>query len=98
VNARRTRSGAFGVSQDVALDFQLPVFAPEPAQFLALLGRERAGPFAAIGLGLEDPVPDGLLGRLELGRQLFRGAARACQGNDLLTLGRRVGDRTTGHR
>ncbi len=82
--------------QNVALDFQLPVFAAQPAQLLALGGRGRSRAFAAIRLRLEEPVANGLFGRFELGGQFLLGSSRTSQGDDMLTIGLRVRYRTTG--
>jgi hypothetical protein len=74
------------------------VRSPEPAELLALVGREaiRALPRVAIGLG--QPVADGLGGRLELLRERFRRAALAHHLDDPLPELRRVRRSALRHR
>ena len=84
-------------SQEVALDLQRAVLATEALQLHPLLGGQRLGALATIRPVLKRPVANGLLRRLELFRQLFRPASSTNEGDDLLTIGRRIGSRTTEH-
>src|ERR1700745_2717696 len=77
---------------------QLPVLTPQTRQFLAL-GAARAVLSAAfIAIGLTNPVPDRLGGRLELTRQLLRGSPTSDQINHLWPEFRRIGSVTLRHR
>src|SRR5215467_10717794 len=87
-----------GFFQDVALLAQRLDLAPEAAQLLALLGGQTVLAAAVVAIGLRDPVADRLGRRLELLRQLFRGAAGSHQLNEPPLELRRVGRMGLGHR
>src|SRR3954469_6665329 len=84
--------------QDVALLAQLPVLTPQTRQFLALSAGRAVLSAAFIAIGLTNPVPDRLGGRLELTRQLLRGSPTSDQINHLSPEFRRIGSVTLRHR
>ena len=91
--------------EDVALQAQLLVLAPEAHEFVALGGRQDivsggrlrlAATFPSIGLG--NPISDGLAGRLELASKVGGITTGANQVDDLLPELRRVSWTGFGHR
>src|SRR5690348_922107 len=77
---------------------QLPVLTPQTRQFLALSAARAVLSAAFIAIGLTNPVPDRLGGRLELTRQLLRGSPTSDQINHLSPEFRRIGSVTLRHR
>lgn len=91
--------------ENVALQAQLLVLAPEANGFVALGGSQDivgdgrlrlAATFPSIGLG--NPVSDGLAGRLELASEVGGITTSANQVDDLLPELRRVSWTSFGHR
>src|SRR5690349_24604219 len=74
---------------------QLPVLTPQTRQFLALSAARAVLSAAFIAIGLTNPVPDRLGGRLELTRQLLRGSPTSDQINHLSPEFRRITDGTS---
>jgi hypothetical protein len=55
-----------GSFQDLSFFAKGLVLPPQPAELLALVGRQAVRPLAHVKIGLGQPAPDGLGGRLEL--------------------------------
>src|SRR5688500_8265622 len=70
----RTRPRLF---QDLPLFAQRPILAAKTPKLVALLGRQTVSSNAFVAIGLRDPIPNRLRGRLELLRQLLRRTTRA---------------------
>src|SRR6187402_3116099 len=82
----------------MALLAQALVLTAEADQFFALGCRRTVAALAGIAISLADPVRDGLRGRFELSRQLFRRSPRSDQLDHLPPELRRIGSSKTRHR